>query len=128
MARVLGSDLTLNPTQIERMVRQQAAAREEAHRARNEARKLTKEERREKIRTKCQRELMEECVVAVFRVLDLTNKSHRFKLEANAQELHLCGICVLQAPNNIVVVEGGARCVKKYVRLMTHRIRWDARP
>jgi len=38
------------------------------------------------------------------------------------------GIAVLQAPNNIVIVEGGARCVKKFVRLMMHRIRWDAPP
>lgn len=38
MARVLRSDLTLNPTQIERMVREQARLRAEAHERRNQAR------------------------------------------------------------------------------------------
>ena len=66
----------------------------------------------------------------MFRVKDLTNKQHMYKVDVNAQQLYLKG-CVLfshEAGMNLVVVEGGLKGVKKFVRLMTKRIKWSAKP
>ena len=43
----------------------------------------------------------------------------------NAQQLHLTGCCLIYHDINIVVVEGGAKGLKKYKKLMLHRIKWS---
>lgn len=69
--------------------------------------------------------------MAVFRVDNLTNPTHKFKVNMNAQQLHLGGICLVADQNtvpdlpNLVIVEGGPRAIKKYKTLMLRRIKWD---
>ena len=46
----------------------------------------------------------------VFRITDLTNQSIKFKVDTNAQQLHLTGCLLLNKELNLVVVEGGV-CV-----------------
>ena len=43
----------------------------------------------------------------------------------NAQQLHLTGCCLVYHDINIVVAEGGAKGIKKYKKLMLHRIKWS---
>ena len=64
--------------------------------------------------------------VAVFAVKKLVNKKLLYKVDINAQQFHLRG-CAAVCPAlqwQLVVVEGSAKAVKKYVGLMTARINW----
>merc|ERR1719352_1448688 len=62
----------------------------------------------------------------VFKVKDLSNKRHLFKIDMNAQQFHLTGCCVTcTCVANIVVVEGGTRAIKRYRKLMMRRIKWS---
>ena len=42
----------------------------------------------------------------------------------NAQQYHLTGCVLVHRDINVVVVEGGPKALKKYKRLMLHRIKW----
>jgi len=48
LMRVLGSEATIDPTQVEKEVKKQMAEREQDHDSRNQARKLTKDQKYEK--------------------------------------------------------------------------------
>ena len=43
----------------------------------------------------------------MFRITDLSNQSIKFKVDTNAQQLHLTGCLLLNKELNLVVVEGG---------------------
>ena len=45
-------------------------------------------------------------------------------MDMNAQQLHLTGCVMLYHDVNLVVVEGGPKCLKKFKRLLMHRIKW----
>lgn len=66
--RVLGEEAVQDPTAIEQQVRDQMAERQQAHDDRNEARKLTPAERREKKHAQLVGELGADTLVAVYRV------------------------------------------------------------
>ncbi|GLD91483.1 hypothetical protein PINS_up000016 [Pythium insidiosum] len=126
MMKVLGEQAVADPSAVERKVRQQMAQREKNHEMRNLARKLTPEERREKKLKKIKEDASGDIHAAVFRVSDLSNPQHRFKVDMNAQQFHLTGgvLCCKQNNVTMVVVEGGRKAIKHYTRLMTKRIRW----
>jgi len=125
LMRVLGDEAIADPSTVERRVRQQVEQRRKEHEQRNEARKLPAEERKEKKRQKWIEEGGPQTYVSVYKVKDLTNKRHLFKIDMNAQQFHLTGVCLqAQGIANIVVVEGGARAIKRYRKLMTRRIKW----
>ncbi|TYZ63283.1 hypothetical protein PybrP1_009072 [[Pythium] brassicae (nom. inval.)] len=126
MMRVLADQAVADPSAIERKVREQVAQREKNHEMRNLARKLTPEERREKKLRKIKEDAAGDIHVAVFRVPDLSNPQHRFKVDVNAQQYHLTGgVLICKEENaNMVVVEGGKKAIKHYTRLLTKRIDW----
>uniref|UniRef100_K3W6M6 Uncharacterized protein n=1 Tax=Globisporangium ultimum (strain ATCC 200006 / CBS 805.95 / DAOM BR144) TaxID=431595 RepID=K3W6M6_GLOUD len=128
MMRVLADQAVADPSAIERKVRQQVAQREKNHEMRNLARKLTPEERREKKLRKIKEDAAGDIHVAVFKVPDLSNPQHRFKVDVNAQQFHLTGgVLICKEDNlNMVVVEGGKKAIKHYTRLLTKRIQWLA--
>lgn len=133
LMRVLASEATQDPTKMEKEVRAAAAEREQAHVDRNLARMLTPAERKEKK----ERKLFEdgllgtggELFVSVFKVGHLKHPQTRYKVDVNAQENRLTGCAVLGDEFSLVVVEGGQKAIKRYTRLMTHRIDWaNAKP
>lgn len=131
MMRVLGNEAIADPSRTEKDVKKSIAERLRNHLARNEGKKLTKEMKTEKILKKLKRDSAIECRVAVFRIEDLSNRSHKFKVDKNAQQLALHGVCLfsdkktgLNLPS-IVVVEGGPKAIKKYKKLMLRRIKWE---
>ena len=84
------------------------------------------------------------CILSCHRVRDLSNPSHKFKVDMNAQQYHLTGCTVLFKDVNLVVVEGGCfleendcicgicetlwlgpKALKKFKRLMLHRMKWE---
>ncbi|CAH0478448.1 unnamed protein product [Peronospora belbahrii] len=127
MMRVLSEQAVADPSAIERQVREQIAQREKNHEMRNLARKLTPEERREKKLRKIKKDAAGDIHVALFKVPDLSNPQHRFKVDVNAQQYHLTGGVLLCKDSNInmVVVEGGKKAIKQYSKLMMRRIDWN---
>merc|ERR1740121_2996588 len=126
LMRVLGDEAIADPSTIERKVRQQVEQRRKEHEQRNEARKLPAEERKAKKKQKWMAEQEPVTGVLVFKLKDLNNKRHLFKIDMNAQQFHLTGCCI-SCPGvaNIVIVEGGPRAIKRYKKLMTRRIKWS---
>merc|ERR1712056_75065 len=126
LMRVLGDEAIADPSTVERKVRQQVEQRRKEHEQRNEARKLPAEERKQKKKQKWMAEQEPTTQVLVFKIKDLTNKRHLFKIDMNAQQFHLTGCCI-SCPGvaNIVIVEGGPRAIKRYKKLMTRRIKWS---
>jgi len=66
----------------------------------------------------------------VYKVRVLTDPAHQFKVRKNAEQLNLTGVCIFNSQFNLIYVEGAAKFMKNYKRLMMHRIAWTeaARP
>jgi len=80
---------------------------------------------------KLRRDSALECRVAVFRIENLSHGAHKFKVNMNAQQLALNGVCIIADKKlglnlpNVVVVEGGPKAIKFYKKLMLRRIKWN---
>ncbi|KAG8380685.1 hypothetical protein BUALT_Bualt06G0041700 [Buddleja alternifolia] len=127
LMKVLGSEATQDPTRLEMEIRSAAAEREQAHIDRNISRKLTPSERREKK----ERKLFDDpntvdTIVSVYKINDLSHPQSRFKVDINAQENRLTGCAIISEGISVVVVEGGAKSIKRYGKLMLRRIDWTA--
>jgi len=110
---------------VERRVRREVEARKNKHEQDNEARKLTKDEKHAKDSEKRAADVLKTGLhCCLFRIANLSNPSHRWKIRVNAQQLELTGIVILNPRTNIVVVEGGMKAIKKYKRLMLSRVDW----
>jgi len=126
LMRVLGDEAIADPSAVERKVRSQVEQRRKEHEQRNEARKLPAEERKAKKKQKWMAETEPTTQVLVFKIRDLANKRHLFKIDMNAQQFHLTGCCIAcPGVANIVVAEGGPRAIKRYKKLMIRRIKWS---
>lgn len=127
LMKVLGAEATQDPTKLEYEIRSAAAEREQAHTDRNLARKLTPAELREKKAKKLFDDSTTiETIVSVYRVLDLSHAPTRFKVDKNAEQNRLTGCAVMTDAMCVVIVEGGAKSIKRYNKLMTRRINWAA--
>jgi hypothetical protein len=109
LMRVLGERAVADPSMVEKEVREQMESRQRNHDMRNLARKLTPMERKDKAAKKNAKGMADGIHVALFRVRNLEDRVHRFKVEVNANESMLSGFVVLckSANCNLVVVEGG---------------------
>lgn len=155
LMRVLGTEAVQDPTKVEAHVREQMAKRLASHEKANAERKLTPEQKRDKMINKIKEDTSCGVNVAVYRfvltclhngessrplrtnicfhlnfscldrVKSLSNPSKRFKVETNAKQLFMTGSVVLYEDVNVVVVEGGPKQQKKYKQLMLNRIKWD---
>ncbi|OJA09072.1 hypothetical protein AZE42_06766 [Rhizopogon vesiculosus] len=130
LMKVLTSDAVQDPTRVEARVRREVAMRKHTHEKMNAERKLTDEQRRDKIENKKSEEEKKGIVGAVFKVKTLSDPSHRFKVRKNAEQLNLTGVCIFNPTFSMVYVEGASKFIKNYKRLMLHRIAWTeaARP
>ena len=54
----------------------------------------------------------------------LSDPSHRFKVRRNAEQMNLTGVCIFHPNFAMVYVEGAAKFIRQYKRLMLHRIAW----
>ncbi|CAK5272941.1 unnamed protein product [Mycena citricolor] len=130
MMKVLTSDAVQDPTRVEARIRREVAMRKHVHDKTNAERKLTDEERREKLETKKAEEDKRGVYGAVFRVLTLSDPAHRFKVRKNAEQNNLTGVCIFNKQFSMVYVEGAAKYLRHYKKLMLNRIDWTqaARP
>ncbi|KAI9034423.1 pre-mRNA processing factor 3-domain-containing protein [Hyaloraphidium curvatum] len=124
LMRVLGTEAVQDPTKVEAEVRRQMMARQRAHQKHNEEKKLTKEERQEKLMKKLVGS-SETVVVGVFRITDLSHPQKKFKVERNAMQLQMTGIGIVNPTMSVVIVEGTPKSLKFYKKLMLRRIDWN---
>lgn len=124
--RVLGDQAYVDPSQMEQKVNQQVQARQRAHLERNEANKLTKEQRSAKLARKYEEDTSGGLHVALFYVKDMSHPYHRAKVDLNAQQFNITGgVVECQVPQlSCVICEGGPKAIKRYTRLMLVRTKW----
>jgi U4/U6 small nuclear ribonucleoprotein PRP3 len=123
--KILTNDAVADPTQMEKLVQRQMEIRQQNHQEANDSRALTKEQKTEKKIKKLKESTDSEVHVAVFRVNDLEG-NQKFKVEMNAKQFYLTGICVRTKEDlTLIVVEGGPKGIKNYKKLMLKRIKWS---
>eukprot|EP00201_Polytomella_parva_P009354 CAMPEP_0175070536 /NCGR_PEP_ID=MMETSP0052_2-20121109/18767_1 /TAXON_ID=51329 ORGANISM="Polytomella parva, Strain SAG 63-3" /NCGR_SAMPLE_ID=MMETSP0052_2 /ASSEMBLY_ACC=CAM_ASM_000194 /LENGTH=572 /DNA_ID=CAMNT_0016337657 /DNA_START=15 /DNA_END=1730 /DNA_ORIENTATION=- len=127
--RVLGTDVTLDPTAVDLEVRRQMAERQAAHEDRNVARMLTPAERRsKKIRKLFDQDPDSQITCSVYRVSRLDHFMNRLKVEMNAKENRMSGLVVCVKDGiGVVAVEGCPKSTKRYLKLMLRRIDWNSK-
>ena len=54
----------------------------------------------------------------------MSTRKLQFRVRVNAEQLSLTGAAVMWHDTNVVIVEGGPKNMKKFKRLMLHRITW----
>ncbi|KAE8153904.1 pre-mRNA processing factor 3-domain-containing protein [Aspergillus avenaceus] len=124
LMRVLGEQAVKDPTAVEARVTREIAERRSTHETANEERKLTKEERREKLAKQQEKDADRGVLMSVYRIDSLANGRNRFKISKNAEQNALTGVCVMNPKFNLVIVEGGAHSINNYRKLMLNRIDW----
>lgn len=124
LMRVLGEEAVKDPTAVEARVNREIAERLQTHYDTNDARKLTKEQRQEKLAIQQEKDTQKGVFVSVYRIESLANGRHRFKISKNAEQQALTGICVMHPRFNLVIVEGGQHSINTYKKLMLNRIDW----
>jgi U4/U6 small nuclear ribonucleoprotein PRP3 len=130
--RIMSEEAIQDPSKVEGEVRKAYEERYAKMISENEAKKLTKEQRHEKIRRKFERDIKKECRACLFKIDNFPNKRIKFKIDKNAQQLYLTGICIYahksQAGNlpNLLLVEGGPLAIKKYKNLILRRLKWES--
>ena len=124
MYRVLTQEAVSDPTKVEARVRKEMMARQNGHDKANTDRKLTEDQRREKLEKQKEKDESKGIHAAVFKVRYLSDGGHKFKVRKNADQNGLSGVLIFNPKFNLVYVEGGMKGVRVYTRLMTERVRW----
>lgn len=109
---------------MEARVNREIADRYQKHVETNEERKLTKEQKHEKLATNQEKDANKGIHVLVFKINSLANGQHRYKIGMNAEQLALTGSCIMHPRFNLVIVEGGEWSTTKFKKLMLQRINW----
>ncbi len=124
MMQILMDEAVADPSAVEAKVRAQMAKRAQAHLEHNSARKLSGQEKREKLRKKLQEDTSIKSSVLIYSTPSLSSKQIRFKIDMNAQQYNMTGIGIISDICNVVVLEGGVKGAKKFKGLMERRIKW----
>ena len=124
LMRVLGTQATMDPTKVEKEVKQQMASRVAAHEARNQERKLSIQERATKETGKIVSDQKSGIFTLVFFVKSLENKLHRSKVSLTAKKYQMRGCALCYTDCSLIIVEGGSKACKKLKALMLRRIKW----
>lgn len=124
LMRVLGEEAVQDPTSVEARVNREIEERHKLHLEANEARKLSKEQKHEKLAENQEKDAAKGLHVLVFRINSLANGQFRYKININAEQLGLMGLCIMSPKQNLVIVEGGGWGIAKFRKLMLERIDW----
>lgn len=124
MMRVLGEDAVKDPTAVEAKVNREIAERAQKHTQMNEDRKLTKEEKHEKLEQKKAQDAAKGVYLTVYKIDSLANGRHLFKINKNAEQMSGTGLCLSSPAFSLVLFESGEHSVKAYKKLMLNRIDW----
>ncbi|RMD40411.1 hypothetical protein DV735_g4709, partial [Chaetothyriales sp. CBS 134920] len=125
LMRVLGEEAVKDPTAVEARVNREIAERKQHHEEANQDRKLTKEQRAEKLERQQAEDEAKGIHIRAYKISSLANGKHRYQIDINAQQLKLTGVCILHPRLNLVIVEGGEHSIRFYDKLMLNRIKWQ---
>ncbi|KAL9125816.1 MAG: hypothetical protein Q9217_005036 [Psora testacea] len=124
LMRVLGEEAVKDPTAVEARVNRQIAERKQQHFQMNEERKLTKEQKHEKLDQKKEKDAAKGIHLTVYKVDSLANGRHRFKVGKNLEQLGGTGLCIYSPKFCLILTEFGEHGAKAYKKLMLNRIDW----
>lgn len=124
MMRVYSEEFVADPSAVELRVNREIADRHQKHLQTNEDRKLSKEQKHEKLAANQEKDAAKGLHIMVFKIGSLANGKNRYKVGVNAEQLALTGITILNPKFNLVIVEGGSWAIEKYRKLMLGRIDW----
>lgn len=124
LMNVLTNEAIKDPTAVEKQVRADMQKRYEEHMRENELRKLDPEAKRAKIHQQHEKDMQKGLFTTVYRIETLENPQHLYKVDINAKQLELVGMCLISPKMCLIVVEGGAKAIKFYKKLLTSRIKW----
>lgn len=109
LMQAMKNDAVADPSAMEAKVRAEMAQRIKNHEMRNQARKLTPEERREKKRRKMTNDPSAGGTpVSLYRIDQMPNKQKLYKIDINAQQNHLTGVALLTEKCNLVRLIAGS--------------------
>ena len=114
LMRVVGQDAVHDPTAVEARVRSEIEQRKTVHEHMNEDRKLTKEEKAEKLEKQQAEDAAKGIHVRVYKIDSLANGKHRYQVSINAEQNKLTGVCIMHPRMNLVIVEGGSHSIRFY--------------
>lgn len=124
LMNVLTNEAIKDPTAVERQVKQQVQQRLKQHMKANAERQLTKAQKHEKIHHQYQRDIAKGVFRSVYKINQLVDSKHFFKVDKGAQQLELTGLCIVTDTMTLIIVEGGVKSINKYDKLLTNRIDW----
>ncbi|CAJ2510681.1 Uu.00g063060.m01.CDS01 [Anthostomella pinea] len=124
LMRVLGEEAVKDPTAVEARVNREIADRHTKHVETNEKRKLTQEQKHEKLAKNQEKDVAKGVHMLVFKVDSLANGQHRFKIHKNGEQFGLMGLVIMNPKQNLIIVEGGEYGIRQYKKLMLNRIDW----
>lgn len=125
LMNVLTDEAIKDPTGVERRVRQEIQDRYDKHMAENEARKPTREQKLEQVKESQERDLLKGLMTTVYKVKTLSDGQQFYKVDMNAKQLGLFGMALINPRFCLVIVEGGAKSIRFFKKLMMNRIKWD---
>jgi U4/U6 small nuclear ribonucleoprotein PRP3 len=129
--KIMNSEATQDPTKVEKEVRAVIQDRQDRHKDRNQARKLTKDQKNDKFMKKIKRDAAKDCKVCIFKFKSLYDHKIRNKINRNAEDLALNGFCITPDKRlaghlpGIVAIEGGPKYTKFFKKLLLNRLKWD---
>jgi len=128
LMRVLSEEAVADPSQVEAQVRAQMEKRKKDHEDRNARSKLSPEEKKAKKQQRWEAGTTgnnaAESFVSVYKIKELAGKN-KYLVDINAQQFHFTGVCIIVSDMpSLVVVEGGARAIKRYRKLLLRRMKW----
>lgn len=125
LMNVLTNETIKNPTEVEMRVRREIQEREDQHNLLNKERKLNKEERKEKNERKNEEDKKRGLFRCIFKINRLVNPKHKYKINMNAIQLMIKGVCLnYQNGKSLIITEGGFKSIEKFKKLMLRRINW----
>ncbi|MDP2439046.1 MAG: pre-mRNA processing factor 3 family protein [archaeon] len=120
--RVLGPEASQRPTEVLEEVVREVQGRVDEHHAQNQARKLTKDERKAKRISKMQQDQAAGLFARVLVAGPCEAAKMHFKLKKLAQKWLLSGVLLKMSPErSLVLIEGGCRGLEKWTRWQTSR-------
>ena len=129
---IMKNQAITDPTRAEEEAKKIMEQRKQQHLKHNEDRKISKEKRSDKEKKKVHKSINEECGVMLFRIDHLRSPQLKFKIDKNAQQLYITGICIIPDPHLnlpvMIVAEGAKLPLIKYYRLLMRRIKWKSPP
>lgn len=121
---VYANEAIKDPTLMEQKAKKAVAERRQKHDEDNENRKLTPDQRYEKMMEKIEKEKDKGLYCAVFRIEKFVDGNHKYIVNYNANKSQFTGMVIFNPKFNLVVVEGGHLQIKKFTKLMINRIKW----